>query len=161
MLGQAMHCLSHNIARAASAWRSRPTRLSPASRRRRRTTGNRDSSGLSGDKTSFKVPQLLHAKHISMYGLRAKACAVTPPKGITRPYPCQKLRIDDHQGVCCTAQHYTLPLTIMLLRSRFPLNVDYSVIFAASFMATIPTLLVFFWLQRHFQGDVLGGALRE
>jgi ABC-type glycerol-3-phosphate transport system permease component len=60
-----------------------------------------------------------------------------------------------------TAQHYTLPLTIMLLRSRFPLNVDYSVIFAASFMATIPTLLVFFWLQRHFQGDVLGGALRE
>lgn len=60
-----------------------------------------------------------------------------------------------------TAQHYTLPLTIMLLRSRFPLNVDYSVIFAASFMATIPTLLVFFWLQRHFTGDVLSGALRE
>ena len=60
-----------------------------------------------------------------------------------------------------TAQHYTLPLTIMLLRSRFPLNVDYSVIFAASFMATLPTLLVFFWLQRHFRGDVLGGALRE
>ncbi len=60
-----------------------------------------------------------------------------------------------------TAAHYTLPLTIMLLRSRFPLNVDYSVIFAASFMATIPTLLVFFWLQRHFTGDVLGGALRE
>ena len=60
-----------------------------------------------------------------------------------------------------TAAHYTLPLTIMLLRSRFPLNVDYSVIFAASFMATIPTLLVFFWLQRHFTGDVLSGALRE
>lgn len=60
-----------------------------------------------------------------------------------------------------TAQHYTLPLTIMLLRSRFPLNVDYSVIFAASFMATIPTLLVFFWLQRYFTGDVLSGALRE
>ena len=60
-----------------------------------------------------------------------------------------------------TASHYTLPLTIMLLRSRFPLNVDYSVIFAASFMATIPTLLVFFWLQRHFTGDVLSGALRE
>jgi ABC-type glycerol-3-phosphate transport system permease component len=60
-----------------------------------------------------------------------------------------------------TAQHYTLPLTIMLLRSRFPLNVDYSVIFAASFMATIPTLLVFFWLQRHFTGDILSGALRE
>ncbi len=60
-----------------------------------------------------------------------------------------------------TAAHYTLPLTILLLRSRFPLNVDYSVIFAASFMATIPTLLVFFLLQRHFTGDVLGGALRE
>jgi ABC-type glycerol-3-phosphate transport system permease component len=60
-----------------------------------------------------------------------------------------------------TAAHYTLPLTILLLRSRFPLNVDYSVIFAASFMATIPTLLVFFLLQRHFTGDVLSGALRE
>jgi ABC-type glycerol-3-phosphate transport system permease component len=60
-----------------------------------------------------------------------------------------------------TAQHYTLPLTIMLLRSRFPLNVDYSVIFAASFLATLPTLLVFFLLQRHFTGDVLSGALRE
>ncbi len=60
-----------------------------------------------------------------------------------------------------TKELYTLPLTILLLRSRFPLHVDYAVIFAASFMATIPTLLVFFFLQRYFQGDVLGGALRE
>jgi ABC-type glycerol-3-phosphate transport system permease component len=56
---------------------------------------------------------------------------------------------------------YTLPLTILLLRSRFPLHVDYAVIFAASFLATNPTLLVFFFLQRYFQGDILGGALRE
>ncbi len=60
-----------------------------------------------------------------------------------------------------TKELYTLPLAILLLRSRFPLHVDYAVIFAASFLATIPTLLVFFFLQRYFQGDVLGGALRE
>lgn len=60
-----------------------------------------------------------------------------------------------------TKDLYTLPLAILLLRSRFPLHVDYAVIFAASFLATLPTLLVFFFLQRYFQGDVLGGALRE
>jgi ABC-type glycerol-3-phosphate transport system permease component len=60
-----------------------------------------------------------------------------------------------------TKELYTLPLAIMLLRSRFPLHVDYAVIFAASFLATLPTLLIFFLLQRYFQGDILGGALRE
>jgi ABC-type glycerol-3-phosphate transport system permease component len=60
-----------------------------------------------------------------------------------------------------TKELYTLPLALMLLRSRFPLHVDYAVIFAASFLATIPTLLIFFLLQRYFQGDILGGALRE
>lgn len=60
-----------------------------------------------------------------------------------------------------TKELYTLPLSILLLRSRFPLHVDYAVIFAASFLATLPTLLIFFLLQRYFQGDVLGGALRE
>jgi ABC-type glycerol-3-phosphate transport system permease component len=60
-----------------------------------------------------------------------------------------------------TKPHYTLPLAIMLLRSRFPLHVDYTVIFAASFLATLPTLLIFFVLQRYFRGDVLGGSLRE
>jgi ABC-type glycerol-3-phosphate transport system permease component len=60
-----------------------------------------------------------------------------------------------------TKELYTLPLAILLLRTRFPLHVDYAVIFAASFLATIPTLLVFFFLQRYFQGDILGGALRE
>lgn len=60
-----------------------------------------------------------------------------------------------------TKELYTLPLAILLLRSRFPLHVDYAVIFAASFLATVPTLLVFFFLQRYFQGDILGGALRE
>ncbi len=60
-----------------------------------------------------------------------------------------------------TKDLYTLPLAILLLRTRFPLHVDYAVIFAASFLATVPTLLVFFVLQRYFQGDILGGALRE
>jgi len=60
-----------------------------------------------------------------------------------------------------TKNLYTLPLAILLLRTRFPLHVDYAVIFAASFLATVPTLLVFFFLQRYFQGDILGGALRE
>jgi multiple sugar transport system permease protein len=60
-----------------------------------------------------------------------------------------------------TKELYTLPLAILLLRTRFPLHVDYAVIFAASFLATVPTLLVFFLLQRYFQGDILGGALRE
>ena len=60
-----------------------------------------------------------------------------------------------------TKDLYTLPLAILLLRTRFPLHVDYAVIFAASFLATVTTLLVFFVLQRYFQGDILGGALRE
>jgi multiple sugar transport system permease protein len=60
-----------------------------------------------------------------------------------------------------TKAHYTLPLALLLLQTRFPLHVDYSVIFAASFMATIPTLLVFFVLQRYFTGDVLSGSLKE
>ena len=60
-----------------------------------------------------------------------------------------------------TKEHYTLPLTLLLLRSRFPLHVDYSVIFAASFLATVPTLLVFFVLQRHFTGDILSGSLKD
>lgn len=41
-------------------------RLSPVPRRRRRTTGNRDSSGLSGDETSSKIPLLLYAKQNSI-----------------------------------------------------------------------------------------------
>jgi ABC-type glycerol-3-phosphate transport system permease component len=60
-----------------------------------------------------------------------------------------------------TKEHYTLPLSLLLLQTRFPLHVDYAVIFAASFMATIPTLLIFFFLQRYFTGDMLGGSLRE
>jgi ABC-type glycerol-3-phosphate transport system permease component len=60
-----------------------------------------------------------------------------------------------------TKPHYTLPLALLLLESRFPLHVDYSVIFAASFMATIPTLVVFFVLQRYFTGDVLSGSLKD
>jgi ABC-type glycerol-3-phosphate transport system permease component len=60
-----------------------------------------------------------------------------------------------------TKAHYTLPLALLLLESRFPLHVDYSVIFAASFMATIPTLIVFFVLQRYFTGDILSGSLKD
>jgi ABC-type glycerol-3-phosphate transport system permease component len=60
-----------------------------------------------------------------------------------------------------TKEHYTLPLAILLLESRFPLHVDYTVIFAASFLATAPTLLVFFVLQRYFTGDILSGSLKE
>lgn len=60
-----------------------------------------------------------------------------------------------------TKAHYTLPLALLLLQSRFPLHVDYTVIFAASFLATIPTLLVFFVLQRYFTGDILSGSLKE
>lgn len=59
-----------------------------------------------------------------------------------------------------TKPKFTLPLSLMLLRTRFPLNVDYSVIFAASFMATIPTLLVFFLLQRHFISGIMAGSLK-
>ena len=56
---------------------------------------------------------------------------------------------------------YTLPLSLMLLESRAPQNVDYPVVFAASFLATIPTLLVFFLLQRNFTGqDVAEGSLK-
>jgi ABC-type glycerol-3-phosphate transport system permease component len=55
---------------------------------------------------------------------------------------------------------FTLPLSLMLLRSRFPHNVDYPVVFAASFMATLPTLIVFFFLQRHFVSGITAGALR-
>ena len=60
-----------------------------------------------------------------------------------------------------TKEHYTLPLALLLLISRFPLHVDYSVIFAASFLATLPTLFVFFVLQRHFTGDILSGSLKD
>lgn len=59
-----------------------------------------------------------------------------------------------------TKPKFTLPLSLMLLRSRFPLNVDYSVVFAASFMATLPSLIVFFLLQRHFVGGIAAGALK-
>ena len=60
-----------------------------------------------------------------------------------------------------TKDMYTLPLSLMLLESRFPVDVDYPVVFAASVMATIPTLLVFFILQRHFTGDdIAAGALK-
>jgi ABC-type glycerol-3-phosphate transport system permease component len=56
---------------------------------------------------------------------------------------------------------YTLPLSLMLLESRAPRNVDYPVVFAASVLATIPTLLIFFLLQRHFTGDdAAAGALK-
>lgn len=55
---------------------------------------------------------------------------------------------------------FTLPLSLMLLRSRFPHNVDYAVVFAASFMATLPTLIVFLVLQRHFVGGITAGAIR-
>lgn len=55
---------------------------------------------------------------------------------------------------------YTLPLSIINLRGRFPVYVDYSVIFAASFMATIPTLIVFFSLQRHFVSGIAAGAIK-
>ena len=56
---------------------------------------------------------------------------------------------------------YTLPLSLMLLQSRFPQHVDYPVVFAAAVMATVPTLLLFFLLQRHFTGeDVIAGALK-
>ena len=51
-------------------------------------------------------------------------------------------------------------LSLMLLRSRFPLNVDYSVLFAASFMATLPTLIVFFTLQRYFISGIATGAIK-
>lgn len=60
-----------------------------------------------------------------------------------------------------TKEHYTLPLAILLLESRFPLHVDYTVIFAASFLATVPTLVLFFVLQRYFTGDILSGSLKE
>jgi len=59
-----------------------------------------------------------------------------------------------------TKPHYTLPLSLLLLRSRFPLNVDYSVIFAAAILATLPTLFVFFLLQRHFVSGIQTGALK-
>jgi ABC-type glycerol-3-phosphate transport system permease component len=59
-----------------------------------------------------------------------------------------------------TKSKFTLPLSLMLLRSRFPHNVDYGVVFAASFMATLPTLIVFLLLQRHFVGGITTGALR-
>jgi len=55
---------------------------------------------------------------------------------------------------------YTLPLSIMNLRGRFPVYVDYSVVFAASFMATIPTLIVFFSLQRYFVSGIAAGAIK-
>jgi len=56
---------------------------------------------------------------------------------------------------------YTLPLSLMLLESRAPRNVDYPLVFAASVLATIPTLLIFFLLQRHFTGeDAIAGALK-
>ncbi|MCD6520049.1 MAG: carbohydrate ABC transporter permease [Anaerolineae bacterium] len=59
-----------------------------------------------------------------------------------------------------TKPKFTLPLSLMLLRSRFPLNVDYSVLFAASFMATLPTLIVFFTLQRYFISGIATGAIK-
>ena len=55
---------------------------------------------------------------------------------------------------------YTLPLSIMNLRARGYVYVDYSVVFAGSFMATIPTLLVFLLLQRHFVSGIAAGALK-
>ena len=55
---------------------------------------------------------------------------------------------------------YTLPLSIMNLRGRFPVYVDYPTVFAASFMATIPTLIVFFSLQRHFVSGIAAGAVK-
>jgi ABC-type glycerol-3-phosphate transport system permease component len=59
-----------------------------------------------------------------------------------------------------TKSKFTLPLSLMLLRSRFPHNVDYAVVFAGSFMATLPTLIVFLVLQRHFVGGITAGAIR-
>ena len=60
-----------------------------------------------------------------------------------------------------TKDMYTLPLSLMLLESRAPQNVDYPVVFAAAFLATIPTLPVFFLLQRNFTGeDMAEGSLK-
>lgn len=55
---------------------------------------------------------------------------------------------------------YTLPLSLMTLRARFPLYVNYSVILAGSVMATLPTLVVFVLLQRHFVSGIATGAIK-
>ena len=48
----------------------------------------------------------------------------------------------------------------MQMRSKFPKYIDYAVILAAAVMATLPTLLVFFLLQRHFVGGIAAGSIK-
>jgi multiple sugar transport system permease protein len=55
---------------------------------------------------------------------------------------------------------YTLALSLLTMRSKFPKYVDYSVILAGSIMATLPTLAVFFVLQRHFVGGIAAGSIK-
>lgn len=57
-------------------------------------------------------------------------------------------------------EKYTLALSLMTMRSKFPKYIDYSVILAASVLATLPTLVVFVLLQRHFVSGITTGALK-
>ncbi|MBC7236287.1 MAG: carbohydrate ABC transporter permease, partial [Chloroflexi bacterium] len=59
-----------------------------------------------------------------------------------------------------TRSKYTLALSLMQLRSKFPLYVNYSVILAGSVLATLPTLIVFFLLQRQFVSGIAAGAMK-
>jgi multiple sugar transport system permease protein len=55
---------------------------------------------------------------------------------------------------------YTLTLSVLNLRNRAPFYVEFPVVFAATTMATLPTLAVFLLLQRHFVSGIATGAMK-